>query len=102
MLDPKFSELPEAVRGFRPNCPGCTPEVVMADGVESCSTYDCPGLPEQLQVSCNTCMYDFVTEEGQVKCDHRTCETAVRLKANVDTYKAWLELMRAEAEHRQT
>lgn len=41
-------------------------------------------------------MYDFVNNTGQVKCDHLTCETALRLKGNVDTYRAWVELISQE------
>jgi len=83
-----FDQLPLAVRSFRPKCPGCNPN---AAGARPCSFYDCPGLPTELRVTCDLCMYDFVADSGQVKCDHTTCETALRLKANVSTYEAWLE-----------
>ena len=89
--------LPEIVRRFRPNCPGCTPEKATAPGAKPCSFYDCPGLPRELEVTCDTCMYDFAAQDGQVKCDHDTCDTALRLKANVETYETWLQLIRAEA-----
>jgi hypothetical protein len=42
-------------------------------------------------------MYDFAAEDGQPKCDHKTCETAVRLQSNVPTYRLWLDLVRSEA-----
>jgi len=44
-------------------------------------------------------MYDFAAEDGQVKCDHATCETAARLKGNVETYRTWLHLMEDESRH---
>lgn len=97
MTGTEFTDLPRAVREFRPGCPGCTPDVVTADESRPCSHYDCPGLPPELQVTCNTCMYDFVAGDGQLKCDHATCETAQRLKANVDTYNRWVAMLRAEA-----
>jgi hypothetical protein len=42
-------------------------------------------------------MFDFAANDGQVKCDHNTCETASRLKRNVKYYRAWIELLKAEA-----
>ncbi len=89
--------LPEIVHRFRPNCPGCTPEKATAPGAKPCSFYDWPGLPRELEVTCDTCMYDFAAQDGQVKCDHGTCDTALRLEANVETYRAWIRLIRAEA-----
>jgi len=67
------------------------------EGYRPCSFYDCPGLPEELEVTCNICMFDFAAGDGQPRCDHATCETALRLTKNVPTYRAWVELMRAEA-----
>jgi hypothetical protein len=91
-----FTTLPEAVRLFRPNCPGCTPATVTGPNARPCSFYDCAGLPTELEVTCNLCMYDFAADDGQVKCDHATCETARRLKRNVTTYRAWVRLIQQE------
>jgi nitrite reductase/ring-hydroxylating ferredoxin subunit len=91
------AELPDAVRAYRPRCPGCSPQKATAEGARPCSYYDCPGLPPELQVTCNLCMYDFSADDGQPTCDHSTCETARRLKGNVPTYRAWLQLLRQEA-----
>ena len=96
MPEAEFDLLPDAVREFRPNCPGCTPQAATAAGARPCSFYDCPGLPEELNVTCNTCMYDFAAHDGQVKCDHTTCETALRLEGNVATYRLWRRMMRSE------
>ena len=89
-----FRSLPGTVRRFRPRCPGCTPTSVTSAGARPCSFYSCSGLPEELKVTCDTCMYDFAAEDGQVKCNHETCETAVRLRSNVGIYKAWLRLIK--------
>jgi hypothetical protein len=97
VVDSRYAELPEAVREFRPRCPGCTPVAVVSEGARPCSFYDCPGLPAELQVTCNMCMFDFAAEDGQPKCDHATCETALRLKKNVATYRQWVRLITAEA-----
>lgn len=91
-----YSSLPEEVRDFRPQCPNCSPERVLQSDSRPCSFYDCPGLPEQLEVTCPICVYDFNADQGTVKCDHNTCETALRLKANVPTYRTWLQLLEEE------
>ncbi len=88
-----YGSLPPAVRAFRPQCPGCTPEKVTAEGARPCSFYDCPGLPPELQVTCNTCMYDFAAQDGQIMCDHAACETALRLVRNVETYRTWVRML---------
>ena len=88
--------LPPSVRDFRPQCPGCTPDTMTADGARPCSHYDCPGLPSELQVTCNLCMYDFVAHDGQPTCDHATCETAQRLAGNVETYQRWVQMLKDE------
>ncbi len=86
--------LPPEVRAFRPRCPGCSPEKMGIEGERPCSSYDCPGLPKELEVTCDICMFDFAAADGQPRCDHATCETALRLKRNVPTYEAWVELVR--------
>ena len=87
----------DAAVTYRPRCPGCTPEAIAAEGARPCSSYDCPGLPAALKVTCDLCMYDFYAGDGQVKCDHDTCETAARLRKNVDTYRAWVAAVTTEA-----
>lgn len=86
--------LPPSVRDFRPRCPGCHPDTIL-DG-RPCSYYDCPGLPAELHVTCDQCLYDFSAAEGQIKCDHATCPTAARLRANVPVYRAWVAMLREE------
>lgn len=88
--------LPAEVRAFRPKCANCGIDALLAPGSRPCSFYDCPGLPSQLHVTCPICVYDFFADDGTVKCDHNTCETARRLKANVHTYRAWLRLVEQE------
>ncbi len=41
-------------------------------------------------------MYDFNAADGQIRCDHATCETALRLQQNVGTYRTWVRLIAAE------
>jgi len=89
--------LAPSVRDYRPRCPGCTPETATAEGARPCSHYDCPGLPPELQVTCDLCMYDFAADDGQMQCDHDTCEKAQRLKGNVETFQMWIQLLKDEA-----
>jgi len=96
MAELGFGSLPPEALAFRPRCPGCTPEKVAEEDARPCSSYDCPGLPSALQVTCDLCMYDFAAGDGQMKCDHATCETALRLKGNVDAYRAWVQLVATE------
>lgn len=96
MPDTDFEELPDIVRSFRPKCPGCTPAKLTEPGARPCSFYDCSGLPKELEVTCDLCIYDFAAEDGQVKCDQATCETAIRLRGNVENYRTWLRLIKEE------
>ena len=98
MFDGAFEELPKSVRDFRPNCPNCTPAKLVEPGARPCSFYDCSGLPAELEVTCDKCMYDFVADDGQVLCDHSTCATALRLSGNVETYRTWVRLVSTESE----
>jgi hypothetical protein len=88
--------LPRTVREFRPLCPGCTLGRAASIEAKPCSFYDCPGLPAELEVTCDKCMFDFVANDGQPSCDHNECETALRLKSNVPNYLAWIEILKAE------
>lgn len=88
--------LPEEVRNFRPRCPNCNPEVLLDPLSRPCSFYNCSGLPSQLRVTCDICLYDFFADDGTIKCDHNRCGTARRLKANVPIYRAWLRLLEEE------
>ncbi len=96
MIDADFAKLPRSVREFRPQCPGCTPAALTADEARPCSSYDCPGLPPELKVTCDSCMYDFAAGDGQFKCDHDVCETAQRLQGNVETYRTWVNHLVSE------
>jgi hypothetical protein len=100
MIAGEHASLPRSVSEFRPRCPGCTPQTISAAGARPCSFYDCPGLPKELEVTCDTCMFDFASQDGQPKCDHSTCEDALRLKKNVATYQRWVRLLAEEAAQR--
>jgi hypothetical protein len=54
--------------GFRP-CPGCGFDIATGEGERSCSWGDCPYLPEELNVFCETCRFNFFTMEGNPPCE---------------------------------
>ena len=59
-------------------CPGCGFDIRTGDGVRSCSWGDCPYLPEELDVFCPDCRFNFFTMEGNPPCeDPVTCEHAL-------------------------
>lgn len=100
MGEPNFAELPAAVQEFRPKCPGCTPAKVTTPDALPCSFYNCPGLPSELEVVCKVCVYNFASDDGTDKCDHSTCETAIRLK-ETSPPTTWIHLLETEAAEAQ-
>jgi len=62
--------------GFQ-QCPGCGFDIFTGEGVRSCSWGECPYLPEELNVVCDSCMFNFFTMEGNPPCeDPMKCEHA--------------------------
>ena len=54
--------------GFR-HCPGCGFDFATGDGERSCSWGDCPYLPDELSVFCDTCRFNLFTMEGNPSCE---------------------------------
>jgi hypothetical protein len=59
---------PEAPRLVYRRCPGCDYDFVTGTGQKSCGWYECPYLPEELQVFCPECNHNFATGEGAPSC----------------------------------
>ena len=58
-------------------CPGCGLDIATGEGERSCSWGECPYLPEELDVYCDTCRFNFFTGEGNPPCeDPFACEHA--------------------------
>lgn len=58
-------------------CGQCSYDFLTGEGTRSCHYYECPYLPEVLDVRCPTCLYNFHTREGQPGCgDTPSCEFA--------------------------
>ncbi len=45
-------------------CPGCGYDFATGKGERSCAWGDCPYLPEELDVFCPQCRFNFRTMEG--------------------------------------
>jgi hypothetical protein len=42
-------------------CPGCGYDLATGEGERSCAWGDCPYLPEELDVFCPNCRFNFMT-----------------------------------------
>ena len=78
--------------GFRP-CSGCGWDFATGEGQPGCHYYDCPYLPEELNVHCASCRFDFFTMEGNPPCDDpMTCPHGEEPRARVENVRRWREL----------
>ena len=77
-------------------CPLCALDLATGEGERGCHYYECPYLPEELDVSCPTCRYNFVTDDGNPDCsDPPDCDFArVTAPERVRTLQSWLALRR--------
>ncbi len=87
---PTLSE--EARRFLR--CEGCGYDFRTDLGERACHYYECPSLPEELDVWCPTCRYNFMTDDGNPECgDPPDCGFARDVAPErVRTLNAWLEI----------
>ena len=75
-------------------CELCAYDFAHDEGERGCHYYDCPELPEELDVWCPTCRYNFMTRDGNAECnDPPTCDFARRVAPQrVAALEAWLVL----------
>ncbi len=60
--------------------------------------YDCPYLPEDLNVFCSWCRFNFYTMEGNPPCeDPLKCEHAEEPLSHVENFGKWQAWLRAQA-----
>jgi hypothetical protein len=72
-------------------CPHCGLDLGTGEGERGCAWGDCPYLPEELDVYCEVCRFNFYTMEGNPPCrDPLTCEHALHPIANTENYRRWL------------
>lgn len=71
-------------------CPGCGFDFGSGEGERSCSWGDCPYLPEELNVFCDRCRFNFFTMEGNPPCeDPLTCLDAAEPRSHVENLRVW-------------
>lgn len=77
-------------------CPHCALDLATGEGERGCHYYECPNLPEELDVRCPTCLYNFYTDEGNPECnDAPDCEFArFTAPGRVQNLQSWLEARR--------
>ena len=73
-------------------CPNCGLNLATGEGHRSCSWGECPYLPEELDVYCEECRFNFFTMEGNPTCpDPSTCEHAAGPLQHAENYRRWRE-----------
>jgi hypothetical protein len=72
-------------------CPNCGLDLATGEGERSCAWGDCPYLPQELDVFCEQCRFNFFTMEGNSPCpDPLTCGHAAEPLEHVENYRRWL------------
>jgi hypothetical protein len=81
-------------------CPGCGYDLGSGEGERACSWGECSYLPDELDVFCEQCRFNFLTMEGNPSCDDpMRCEHAAAPIAHVVNYRQWAAARAAEAGH---
>ena len=76
-------------KDFR-TCPGCGFDLASGEGERSCHYFDCPYMPEELNVFCDVCRFDFFTMEGNPSCaDPATCDYGAVARSHVENVRRW-------------
>ncbi len=90
-LDPAERRLDTAL-DFQP-CPACDHDFATREGGTDCHYFGCPNLPEELDVVCPTCNYNFYTDETTPACGTPpTCQFAVEEAPDrLAALEVWLE-----------
>ena len=74
-------------------CPLCSFDFVTGEGDRACHYGDCPGLPDELDLRCPQCYYNFLTDDLVPACgDPPTCEFALEeAPRRLEALAYWLE-----------
>jgi hypothetical protein len=71
-------------------CPSCGLDLITGEGERACSWGECPYLPEELNVYCESCRFNFFTMEGNSPCaDPLACEHATEPLAHAANVRRW-------------
>ncbi|MDP9297160.1 MAG: hypothetical protein M3O98_00620, partial [Actinomycetota bacterium] len=64
------------------------------EGERGCSWGECPYVPEELNVFCDYCRFDFLTMEGNSPCaDPTTCEHGEEPRSHIENVREWTRLL---------
>ena len=71
-------------------CPGCGWDIGTGEGEQDCAWGACAYLPEELDVYCEACRFNYFTLQGNPACaDPVECEHAAVPMSHVDNYRRW-------------
>jgi hypothetical protein len=71
-------------------CTRCGWDIGTGEGERGCSWGECAYLPEELDVYCERCRFNYFSLEGNPACeDPLTCEHAPVPLAHVENYRRW-------------
>lgn len=71
-------------------CPDCSYDFATGEGTRSCSYAECPYLPQELDVFCPWCRFNYLTMEGNSPCeDPMRCDHRSEPLEHVATFKEW-------------
>jgi hypothetical protein len=74
-------------------CPRCGLDWVTDQGDAACGWAVCPYLPEELDVHCDNCRFNFYTMEGNPPCANpMTCEHSVEPLQHVQNFEHWVAI----------
>ncbi len=74
-------------------CEHCDYDFATGEGERTCHYFECPYLPDVLDVTCPTCRYNFYIDDGNPACgDPPDCEFARdQAPVRVAALRGWLE-----------
>ena len=76
--------------GFR-QCPGCGLDIATGEGQRSCAWGEWPYLPEELDVYCPDCRFNFFTMEGNPPCDDQlACPHGAEPRSHIENMRSWV------------
>ena len=71
-------------------CEGCGYDLATGEGERGCALHDCAYIPDELNVFCPNCLFDFATMEGNPPCDDPlTCEHGEEARSHVPNLQEW-------------
>ena len=71
-------------------CAGCGWDIGTGEGERGCAWGECAYLPEELDVYCEQCRFNYFSLEGNPACDDPlTCQHAPVPLAHVENYRRW-------------